>query len=124
MMRKLFIGLLVLFAIRLHAQNIVTEKKQAGSFVVVSAQQTTTILFDEKDDSLVRIAAGLLANDIEMVSGEKPGLSSSPAAAKNLIIIGSISKSGFLQQLVKEKKLNVAKLQNKWEAYQIQIIKA
>ncbi|MBD0368525.1 MAG: glycosyl hydrolase 115 family protein, partial [Flavisolibacter sp.] len=115
---------LLLFVTQLHAQNIVTDKKEAGAFALVSADQSATVLVDENDDSLVQKAAQWLAKDVEMVTGKKPNARTSVSSAKNIIVIGNIQKSKFIQQLIKEKKLHADKLQNKWEAYQIEVIKA
>ncbi|MDQ3843392.1 MAG: glycosyl hydrolase 115 family protein [Bacteroidota bacterium] len=115
---------LLLFVTQLHAQNIVTDKKEAGAFALVSADQSATILVDENDDSLVQKAAQWLAKDVEMVTGKKPNARTSVSSAKNIIVIGNIQKSKFIQELIREKKLNADRLQNKWEAYQIEVIKA
>ncbi|HEX8315629.1 MAG TPA: alpha-glucuronidase family glycosyl hydrolase, partial [Flavisolibacter sp.] len=108
--------------VTLPAQNIVTNKKVAGAFPVVSTE-AATIVFDEKDDSLVQIVVELFRKDIEMITGRKPAITSSKAP-KNIIIIGSIAKSAIIQQLIQTKKLNVDKLKTKWEGYQIQVVNA
>ncbi|WP_121356240.1 glycosyl hydrolase 115 family protein [Flavisolibacter nicotianae] len=123
-MKKL-IGLLLSVAVLQsvpHAQNIISDKAEAGAFPIVSAAQKATIVFDEADDTLVQKAAQLLANDIEMVSGKKLQTTST-AATKNIILVGSMGKSRFIQQLVAAKKLVLDSLQNKWEAYQIKVVK-
>ena len=82
---------------------------------------TAAIYVDDNDFALVKKAAALLQQDIETVSGKKPVLTNDLNAVKGkIIIIGSAEKSNAVQQLVKQKKLNIARLNNKWEAYQIQ----
>ncbi|HUC80293.1 MAG TPA: glycosyl hydrolase 115 family protein [Flavisolibacter sp.] len=105
------------------AQNIISEKKTAGGFPLVSSTEAASLVFDTADDSLVQKAAALLQSDIEQVSGKKPQLLST-ASSKNIILIGSIGKSWAIQQLVKEKKLAVGKLNGKWEGYHIQVVKS
>ncbi len=122
--KKFLIPFLFLLALKTSAQPIITEKKASGAFPITNASGTVSILYDSADDSLMQISAHLLATDVEMVSGKKPVLSSSLNGAKNVIIIGSIGKSALIQQLIREKRLNVTRLQNKWEAYQVQVVKA
>jgi hypothetical protein len=106
-----------------HAQNFITQKNTGEDFPVATASQTTSIYVDENDDWLVHKAASLLQNDIEMVTGKKPGIVSSlSSSAKNIIIIGTINGSSTINQLIKEKKINVDGIKNKWEAFQLQII--
>jgi len=105
------------------AQTIISEKNGAGFFPVVASTGTTTIVFDAKEDSLIHVATQLFSKDVEMVSGKKPAVASALPSAKNIILIGSI-RSIHIQQLVKTKKLNIDKLKNRWEAYQIQVIQS
>ena len=112
---------LVTCMLQLHAQQIITGKKGVGSFSISG----TVIYVDEHDFALVRKSAALLQQDIEMVTGKKPVLLYTiPATAKNIIIIGSIAKSKLVQQLIQQKKINIDKIKNKWEGYQLQSITA
>lgn len=59
-------------AILLKAQNIISEKKNEGSFAIVNFSEAAEIVYDNNDDSLIRIAAQYFQKDIEMVSGQRP----------------------------------------------------
>ncbi|HEY0039773.1 MAG TPA: glycosyl hydrolase 115 family protein, partial [Flavisolibacter sp.] len=122
MKKIVFICFLFLLQINIVAQTIISEKQTAGSFPIVSTM-AAAILVDAKDDSLVQKAALLFQSDIEKVSGEKGPLGYAVPSSGNVIIVGSINKSGFIQELVKSKKLNVDKLRSQWEGYQIQVVK-
>ncbi|MDB5209009.1 MAG: glycosyhydrolase, partial [Flavisolibacter sp.] len=76
MKKKLLLAYLLFFAAKVHAQNIISEKKLAASFPIVSDQMAYIVVNDE-DDSLVQKAAILFQKDIEMVSGKKPVIVSS-----------------------------------------------
>lgn len=117
---RIFVALwLVGCMLRIQAQQIVTEKKDGGSFSIAGA----VICVDENDFALVKKSAELLQRDIEMVAGKKPVLLHTlPATAKNIIIIGSIKQSSLVQQLVQQKKINADKIKNVWEGYQLQSI--
>ena len=58
------------------------------------------------------------------MTGKALEITNSLSASKNIIIIGSINKSSFIQQLAAENKINVSKLKKKWEGFQIQTIKS
>ncbi|HEV7331594.1 MAG TPA: glycosyl hydrolase 115 family protein [Flavisolibacter sp.] len=122
---KRLIGLFVFVCTQqLHAQQIIGIKKLAGSFAIASPADAPTIIYDAADDSLIRIAAHLLQQDVESVSNKKLPVATSLGFAKNIILIGNLQKSRFIQQLVAERKLSVAPIQNKWEGYKIQVVKA
>lgn len=122
---KIITGLLFfLCSLQLSAQQIVSSTKRAGSFALVSPADTPTILYDAADDSLVRIAAQLLQQDVETISGKKLPVATSLGLAKNIILIGNLQNSRLIRQLVAEKKLAVTSIENKWETYKIQVVKA
>lgn len=77
-----------------------------------------SIVVDEHDITLVKKAAGLFQNDIEMLTGKKPVLTHQITSG-NIILIGSIDSSSFIKKL----KLDVSKIKGKWEAYQMQVVK-
>jgi hypothetical protein len=100
--------------------QLVLETRQANSFSLSNA----AIYVDANDFSLVKKAAELLQQDIEMVVGKKPVLINniSAANADNIIIIGSIEKSSLIKKLVTEKKINSNTIKDKWEAYRVESI--
>jgi hypothetical protein len=123
-MKKILLFLYSLLPCTLLAQTIVSDRKAVGAFPVVANEKVATIIYDKADDPLIQIAANLFAGDLQMVSGHKPVLSSSVGPAKKLIVIGTIGQSKFLQQLIAAKKINVDKLKDKWEGYQVQVVKS
>lgn len=110
-------------AVSLYAQQLVSETQIPNSFAIVSASDKAMIYADGGDFTLIQKSASFLQQDIERVTGKKPELINTfPASAKNIIIIGSIEKSSLIQQLIQQKKINVDKIKNKWEAYQLQTL--
>src|SRR5215203_1564860 len=106
------------------AQQVISEKKEAGGFTIAAPGQVATILYDEDEEVLIKKTATIFKKDIEAITGKSPGIVSSLTNTKNLVIIGTITKSKFIRQLIHEKKINLSNLQNKWEAYQVQIVKS
>ena len=100
--------------------QIVTETKQSNSFQL----STAVIYVDPNDFPLVRRSAELLQQDIEMVTGKKLEIVKKiPVLTDNIIVIGSVERSFAIKDLVKQKKITVASITNKWEAYKIQSLK-
>jgi hypothetical protein len=103
------------FCVQVCAQQLLTDKKETGSFPIVSGGVATIIVVDKNDVALVQKVAALLQEDIERVSGVKPQLANTiPASAKNIIAVGSISK---------KLGVNISDIEGKWEAYKLQVVK-
>jgi len=123
MKRFIFLFAIIFFSQNLFAQNFISNKNETGNFPIVS-KAATPIYTDKNDEWLIQKAASLFQNDVEMVTGEKPEIKNElPGKANSIIIIGSIKGSKLIQQLIQTKKINVDSIKNKWEAYQVQIIK-
>src|SRR5215218_9761099 len=90
------------------AQQVISEKKEAGGFTIAAPGQVATILYDEEDEVLIQKTATMFQKDIEAVTGEKPVITSSITKVKNLVIIGTMAKSKFIRQLIHEKKINLS----------------
>jgi hypothetical protein len=119
----LFAFALMLSLPLLYSQSLISEKKEANSFPIVSANSSTAIYVDDKDYWLVQKAASLFQNDVAKVTGKQLQITSSiPAISKNIIIIGSLEQSSIIRQLVSAKKLNVDNIKGKWESYSISVI--
>ncbi|HEY8689436.1 MAG TPA: glycosyl hydrolase 115 family protein, partial [Chitinophagaceae bacterium] len=122
---KKIISIFILFfsyCLNSFSQNFITDKKEAGSFAIVS-NTATSIYTDANDDWLIQKTAMLFQSDIEKVTGKKTNIIHQLSAAdKNIIIIGSIEHSSIIHQFVEEKKININNTKGKWEAFQIQIV--
>ena len=106
----------------LNAQDIVAAKAAPGAFALVNEKELATIYVDEGAPALVKKAAALLQQDIEMVTGQKPELISKLSGREKKLVIVGIVGSGIVRQLVRQQKLAVTKLKDRWEAYQWQTI--
>ena len=107
MKEKLFFAfLLILTYAALPAQHIIiSEKRGSGFFPIVAASALTSIYVDKKDHWLMHRAAELLQQDLEMLTGRKPEIITSlPASAGQIIIIGSQDSSVTLKRLAAEKR--------------------
>src|SRR5450432_726412 len=106
-----------------HAQDLVTDKKEANDFPIVSSSGVTAIYASGDDYWLVHKAAELLQQDIKMITGHRPAiLDTLPSSAGNLIIIGSLDRSPLIGRLGIEHKIAIGPLTGKWEAYSLQTV--
>ena len=106
-----------------YSQKLVDSMASHNGFPLVNTLAASPIVVDANDFTVVKKAAALLQGDIEAVTGKKPTLHHKPVAAKHAIIIGTVGKSTLIDRLVKQKKLNTSSLKNKWEGYQLQVVK-
>lgn len=116
--RSLFLLFILCFSFSKSNAQIITSS--VTGFNLLNA----SIYVDTADFTLVNKSAELLQQDIELVSGYKPEIIHKITGhQRNIIVIGSISHSSFVKELVKQHAIRINGLQNKWEAYQISTVK-
>jgi hypothetical protein len=81
------------------------------------------ILVDTNDWPGVVRAAGDLAADIRRVTGQSPKIFNQlKSAGQNVVIVGTIGQSEFIDRLIREKKIEVADTAGKWESFFLQVV--
>ena len=96
--------------------TIAAKKANAGDFNLASTKAAAPIYLDANDFPVVRIAAEALAGDIERVATSKPKvLDTAPTPVDSAVFIGTIGKSALIDQLIAQKKLDVAAIRGQWE---------
>ena len=94
-----------------------------GAFPLVGDKAVAAVRVDAKDATVVRIAADLLAADVERVTACKPTVETGEAAtAGPAVIIGTVGRSAAIDALVAAGKLEVSAIRGKWEAYQVTVV--
>jgi hypothetical protein len=117
--RTLWLFCCVLSNLVSKAQSKVVTENPSGAFSLSKA----TILVDSNDIDLVKRAAILFQQDIKSVTEHEPILTfSQPNKSHTAVIIGSM-QSAYIRLLVQQKKIDLTKLKDHWEAYQIQMVK-
>jgi len=126
------LGILILLGTgwnALSAQNptdhpsYVSFKKGKGCFALCSSGLPAPWVADPGDHPGVLRALSDLKADVGRVTGQEPGLSiASLPQAENLVIAGTLGKSGILDRLVMEKKLDAGELAGRREMFLIQSI--
>lgn len=94
-----------------------------GDFALCDNHQTAAVLRDTNDWPGVIRAASDLCADIHRVTGQSPERASIPeAAGPNAVIIGTIGHSRFIDELIRNKKIDVSGISNRWEAGFLQVV--
>ncbi|RXG12017.1 glycosyl hydrolase family 67 [Leeuwenhoekiella aestuarii] len=115
-----FAIVLICCNIDLVAQNIsVSQTTEAGAFKLVDGTSAAQLVIDTEDYEGVHIAVKNLQKDIERVSSQKPKFSKT-IDGSGAVIIGTLGKSKYLDNLIASGKLNLDSIKNKWEAFTIQ----
>ena len=102
----------------------VTPAEGAGRFPLIAASHATRLVVSPADFVGVQRAARDLASDLGHVSGA-PAVtvdSAIPARARTVIVAGTLGHNAFIDQLVRERKLDVSRVAGRWETFLIQIV--
>ena len=103
-------------------QYVETAPSKNG-FPIVQKNSAAEILVDTNDFTGVWIAANHLQADISHVTGKTPRLNHSALRTPHsAIIIGTIGKSEMIDELIREKKIDVSPIRGKWESFFLQTI--
>jgi Glycosyl hydrolase family 115/Gylcosyl hydrolase family 115 C-terminal domain len=93
-----------------------------GDFSLVRSGFAAGILVSPEDFKVVRIAAGDLAADVEKITGIKPKVTGERGAG-NVIIVGTLGKSRWIDILAARGEIEWRNLRGKWESYLIATVK-
>src|SRR5690242_14524593 len=91
---------------RASAADLSIESEDSpGAVRLVLGNTTADIYVDARDARVSNIAAGLLSDDIERVTGRKPRVVSDPAQlGASAVIVGTIGQSSLVDQLISSGK--------------------
>lgn len=102
--------------------NYISETKSENSFPIIE-NIATNILVNSSDFSGVLKVAGWLQNDIYNVTNTKPEIIVDDYdESDNLIIIGTINKSIFIDKVIENGKISINELENKREKFIIKSV--
>lgn len=126
-----YLGLLLLLAayapFKAHAvddQSYISHDKQPGAFPLSVAGKSVPLFISEDDFPGVIRALGDLKADIGRVTDVEPQVTVGKKVpkAKEIVLVGTLGKSPIIDQLVKNKKLDVSGITGKWETHLIQVV--
>ncbi|WP_372774226.1 glycosyl hydrolase 115 family protein [Mangrovibacterium sp.] len=94
--------------------------QKTTDFPIVSVNGIVGICIDPQDAKVVDIAAHMLADDIEKVTGRQISVTADLTDIE--IIAGTIGSSKIIDQIISEHQIDVSRIEGKWETYSIQVI--
>ena len=101
---------------------VLTAVAQNNSFCIAKDGKAANIVVDNNDWNSVIRAANDLSDDVRKVSGKASMVTTGKKTQKGCIIVGTMGKSRLIDKLIKQKKLDVSKVNSKWESYIIDVI--
>ena len=133
-MNRYFFFILFFFLISITKNNFaapndsyVTTEKSEGAFTLSEGGKSSPLFVSSEDYPGVILVAKLLQTDIKNVTNAEPTLSTISSEktpeGKEIILIGTLGKNSLIDQLVKDKKLDVKDIAGKWETFLIQVVK-
>lgn len=115
-------------AFPLRAQVSLSETTSGRNVFLLSAKTCAAIMYDAvSEPSVVGTAVGLLASDIEKVTGRVPSVSgngSVPASCRYVVIAGTLGHSSLIDALVRDRKIDVSSISGDWERYAVRLVEA
>jgi len=94
-----------------------------GSFSIYSARKAAPMLISSDDWPGVLRAFKDLQSDILKVTSSKPEFYSDKIPkSREIIIAGTVGKSRLIDELIKNRKIDVSGIKDKWETFAIQLI--
>ncbi|TWI85604.1 glycosyl hydrolase family 115 (putative glucuronidase) [Lacibacter cauensis] len=120
MFKPLFCCLFFLVTICRAQTNALSVAHHPSSFPLFTSSTVAGILIDEQDAKVVHIAAEAFIADVELISGKTMQLNKRGNAMQ--VIAGTIGQSKHIDQLIKEKRIDVRSILHKWERFLIKVI--
>lgn len=108
-------------AARLTNFPLVSDQKTPEAFGLLTDAGAATICVDDIDAKVVGITAGMLADDVERITGQRPTVLTTPSIKKCksscLVVAGTIGKSRLIDEAIASRLVSVDDVKGKWEAF-------
>lgn len=103
----------------LEESSFLHERRTAGAILLVDDAESAPVVVDPNDHPGVLRAARDLRADITRVTQTTPELLTEWPGRESAIVVGTLGKSRFIDELVRAGKINVGEIRGRWEAYGI-----
>ncbi|HEX7583278.1 MAG TPA: glycosyl hydrolase 115 family protein, partial [Prolixibacteraceae bacterium] len=105
------------------AKSYITTVKDKGSFVISESGHTAPLVISADEFPGVIRIAGYVQEDLLKVTGKKPDLliGKLPTSGE-IVIAGTLGKSSLIDELVKNKKIDVSAIRGKWESTLTEVV--
>lgn len=119
MERRLLFHLVIVFIVNGICASCACEREK-GDFVVVSPMGRADLVVDSLEDHLVHTAAGLLADDVFLVSGSRPVIKTN-SQSDYQIRIGTLGVNPAFDAECKSVGVDTEELGSLWEGYVLKV---
>ena len=117
------LGSPLLHALTIGQDRYVDPAYHPGDFSLVTRNAAATLFVDSADFPGVVRAANDLQADIERVTNRVVAVAhDEKRLGSNVIIVGTAGKSKIIDQLIRDHKIDVTAIANKWESFLIQVV--
>lgn len=104
-------------------QEYVTSSYHCGDIRLVWEDFVADIYVSEAENVAVLHCANYFADDILRVTGKTPALKhNTEGLSKHAVIVGTVKQSEVIQDLVTAGKIDISRVENKWETFLIQVV--
>ncbi len=96
-----------------------------NAFPLASSEHAAHICIDSCDAKVVAISAGLLADDVERLTGLKPSVLASPENLPEgpFLVAGTIGHNSLIDTFAEEGLIDIESLKGKWESFLVQTVR-
>jgi hypothetical protein len=104
-------------------RDLVDSADSPGAFRLAAGGATADVYVDTHDYKLANITAGLLADDIQRVTGHRPAIKSDTAQlGANAIILGTLGHCPVIDKMAADGTLHVNQIAGQWETFAWEIV--
>jgi hypothetical protein len=93
-------------------------------FPLATPDRAAPIFVAPDDARVVSIAANALGDDLALVTGQRPTISTKPPTGENIVVLGTLGHNAFIDQLASAGKLDVRPIAGKWESSLVATVEA
>ncbi len=117
-------GIVFSLSFKASALEIVSSSAAgANDLTLVQGKIAAAVVVDSNDYPVVKLAAGLFADDVQRVTGLRPAITEKPGKESEMIIAGTLGHSSLIDELASSGKLKDAvKIKNQWEGTLLQLV--
>ncbi len=117
------LGSPLLHAITIGEDRYVDSAYHPGDFSIVTRNAAATLLVDSADFPGVVRAVNDLQADIERVTNHTTAIAHDENnLGSNVIVVGTVGKSKIIDQLIRDRKIDVTPIAGKWESFLIRVV--
>ena len=124
-MKKVSLLLLSLFCfiVSSYSQLVLADRQQGQDiFPIVASASNAVVCYDKSDAEVVKKSAKLFVEDVERVTGKRLKAKEKISSDRNIVLVGTIGKNRYIDQLVARNKLDISQIKHGWEQYVITIV--